>query len=624
MRITARELMNSDLLRYYPRQCLVLKNLQPLILRVSMHGYSLLLSITRGGSDRPDNSVATKPDPSMRRVRHFIAMVTVLTACLLAVSTSVHAAVGFLKIHMIAAGDGRGDCFLIELPDNTRMVVDIPSGYSSTLRNKLSDLGIPSIKYLVGTHEHVDHIGGMNEFLDSGFAINNTKIYYPKGAINANGANENAMVTAATNRDLTVFRVEAGDYIINTTHDGKPFKVRVISPETYKINGGDDDWGSENEASLVLKITYGTKSILMQADGYGSTELTTLAGPFASEINSCQVLKVGHHGVPANGALSCRPAYLDAAGVTRALITDGDLAIDATIRDRLQERNIHYWSSGSGDGYCWLSTDGESDWIESEPPLWPLPVAPSITTQPTGQIVNAGSSVTFTVSASGTAPLSYQWRFNGTNIAAANAASYTKTNVQSANAGNYSVVVTNAAGSVTSANAILSVRVPPTITSHPVSQTVAGDSSVTFTVLAGGTPPLNFQWFFNSNAISGAISPTLNLSDVNRTNSGFYYVRVTNNVGGVTSTNALLRVLVPQTLQALAQDDAGKWSFKFNDADGTLLTTNELSDFEVQSTTNLVEWSTFTGSLTWTNGVIHFREPDTNTSPTRYFRVRSK
>ena len=135
---------------------------------------------------------------------------------------------------------------------------------------------------------------------------------------------------------------------------------------------------------------------------------------------------------------------------------------------------------------------------------------------------------------------------------------------------------------------------------------------------------MNFQWFFNSNAISGAISPTLNLTDVSRTNSGFYYVRVTNNVGSVISTNALLRVLVPQMLAALEQDGDGKWSFQFNDADGTLLTTNELSDFEVQSTTNLVEWSTSTGSLTWTNGVIHFREPDTNTSPTRYFRVRSK
>src|SRR4029079_14879177 len=100
-----------------------------------------------------------------------------------------------------------------------------------------------------------------------------------------------------------------------------------ISPENYTVNGGSDDWQSENEASLVLKITYGAKSILMRGDAYGSTELSILAGPYASEINLCQVLKVGHHGVNANGALSCREAYLDAAGVNKALITDGDMAL---------------------------------------------------------------------------------------------------------------------------------------------------------------------------------------------------------------------------------------------------------------------------------------------------------
>ena len=174
-----------------------------------------------------------------------LSVLFVVVASLLAATTSAQAAFGFLKIHMIAAGDGRGDCFLIELPDNTKMVVDVPGGYSTKLINTLNDLGFGGgIKYLVGTHEHVDHIGGMNEFLNSGFTINNTKIYYPKGAINANSGPYNDMVNACNNRGLTVFKVEGGDYIVNTTHDGKALKVRVISPETYKINGGSDDWGS--------------------------------------------------------------------------------------------------------------------------------------------------------------------------------------------------------------------------------------------------------------------------------------------------------------------------------------------------------------------------------------------
>jgi pectate lyase len=86
------------------------------------------------------------------------------------------------------------------------------------------------------------------------------------------------------------------------------------------------------------------------------------------------------------------------------------------------------------------------------------PVPPSITTQPASQTVNAGSSVTFSVVATGTAPLSYQWKFNGGNITGATSSSLTLNNVQSANAGSYTVLVSNSAGSVTSAAATLTVN----------------------------------------------------------------------------------------------------------------------------------------------------------------------
>jgi hypothetical protein len=92
--------------------------------------------------------------------------------------------------------------------------------------------------------------------------------------------------------------------------------------------------------------------------------------------------------------------------------------------------------------------------------------APSITSQPTNQIVTAGQNATFTVGASGNAPFSYQWWFNATNaLARATNVSLTITNAQSTNAGNYSVVVTDSIGSVTSAVATLTVSAgtPPTL-----------------------------------------------------------------------------------------------------------------------------------------------------------------
>ena len=102
----------------------------------------------------------------------------------------------------------------------------------------------------------------------------------------------------------------------------------------------------------------------------------------------------------------------------------------------------------------------------------PLGLAPTILTQPANQTVAAGSTATFTVTAMGTPPLSYQWRFNGTNIAAATGTSLPLSNVQIADAGMYSVVVTNLAGSVTSSNAQLIVAASPPCA--PVPQGLVG------------------------------------------------------------------------------------------------------------------------------------------------------
>ena len=110
--------------------------------------------------------------------------------------------------------------------------------------------------------------------------------------------------------------------------------------------------------------------------------------------------------------------------------------------------------------------------------------APSISTQPTNRTVAAGSSTTFSVVAAGTAPLSYQWRFNGTDISGATAASYTISNVQSGNAGSYSVVVSNSAGSVTSNVATLSVTVTTLIEAE--SGTRTGQAAVIADAAASG------------------------------------------------------------------------------------------------------------------------------------------
>lgn len=84
--------------------------------------------------------------------------------------------------------------------------------------------------------------------------------------------------------------------------------------------------------------------------------------------------------------------------------------------------------------------------------------APTFLAQPQSLSVAVGSNATFSVVVTGASPLSYQWRFNGTNISDATSNSYTRLNVQPTDAGNYSVVVTNLYGSATSANATLTME----------------------------------------------------------------------------------------------------------------------------------------------------------------------
>jgi hypothetical protein len=84
-----------------------------------------------------------------------------------------------------------------------------------------------------------------------------------------------------------------------------------------------------------------------------------------------------------------------------------------------------------------------------------------IITQPANQTVTVGANPAFSVVAGGNTPLSYQWRYNGTNISGATASSVTLNNVQMSQAGNYSVVATNVLGSATSSNALLTVNFAP-------------------------------------------------------------------------------------------------------------------------------------------------------------------
>ena len=182
------------------------------------------------------------------------------------------------------------------------------------------------------------------------------------------------------------------------------------------------------------------------------------------------------------------------------------------------------------------------------------PSGPTITAQPQNQTVAGGSSATFTVTAGGTAPLSYQWQYNGANLSGATSASLTLANVQPANAGSYTVVVTNAVASVTSAVAVLTVLTPPAITAQPQSLSVAAGTTASFSAMASGSAPLSYQWrlngvnLANGGRISGAASTTLTISGVQPADAGNYTLVASNGAGSATSAAATLTVTGPPAI----------------------------------------------------------------------------
>ena len=145
-----------------------------------------------------------------------------------------------------------------------------------------------------------------------------------------------------------------------------------------------------------------------------------------------------------------------------------------------------------------------------------------------------GSSITLRVEGTGLDPLSYEWRFNGEILEGITGNSYTIDEAAVSDQGEYVVTVSDACGSITTAPAILTVLVPPTIVEHPQSQTVRVGDTVTFsvTVTKTATLPVWYRWRHGSNTLTNqplnAHTSTYTINNVQLGDAGDYRVVVTN------------------------------------------------------------------------------------------------
>ncbi len=189
-----------------------------------------------------------------------------------------------------------------------------------------------------------------------------------------------------------------------------------------------------------------------------------------------------------------------------------------------------------------------------------VPDQARIISQTTNMNLPVGTNASFTVTAAGSAPLGYQWRRNGVNLSDAGRISgSSSTNLVIANlvttdTASYTVIVSNTYTAVTSQIALLSVYYPPVITVQPPNTSVIVSSNVSISMTVTGSAPFTYQWRYagtnltNGGRISGATTNKLVIAGTITNDTGLYSVFVSNLVGNVTSSNALLTVLVPPTI----------------------------------------------------------------------------
>lgn len=178
-----------------------------------------------------------------------------------------------LKVHFIDVG--QADSIFIELPNSETMLIDAGNnGDGALICDYITNLGYTSLTYIIGTHPHEDHIGGMDTVIDK-FSVQS--IYLPKATTTTKTFED--VLNAMKSKNLKVNTAKANVELIKTDN----LSINLLAPNS-------NEYESLNNYSAVVKITYGNNSFLFTGDAekLSEKEITTNL--------KADVLKVGHHG----------------------------------------------------------------------------------------------------------------------------------------------------------------------------------------------------------------------------------------------------------------------------------------------------------------------------------------
>ncbi|MDP3208067.1 MAG: immunoglobulin domain-containing protein, partial [Rhodoglobus sp.] len=171
-------------------------------------------------------------------------------------------------------------------------------------------------------------------------------------------------------------------------------------------------------------------------------------------------------------------------------------------------------------------------------------VAPAVASEPGDQAVMPGQTATFTVAATGTPALAYQWTKDGVIIPGATTATLAINGVQSVNSGRYSVTVSNPFGAAVSRAAALGgVNPAPVVTTHPQTTTALAGTSASLGVVATGVGSLTYQWRRNGVPVPGLTSASIAFVGLSFFDSASYDVAIMDGLSLVVSQPAVLTVV---------------------------------------------------------------------------------
>lgn len=247
-----------------------------------------------------------------------------------------------LKVHYLDVG--QGDSIFVELPNNETMLIDAAESYQSeNIINYLKNLNYQKIDYVIGTHPHTDHIGGLKNIINT-FEIG--KIYMPK--VVSTTKTYESLLMAIKDKNLKINTAKAGTSIIDTD----ALKINILAPN-------NSIYTELNNYSVVTKISYGTTKFLFMGDAEKLSENEI------KENLTADVIKIGHHGSNTSSSID----FIKKVNAKYGIISVGlnnkyNLPKEETITNWENSGTKIYLTSTNGT--IRASSDGTNIKIESE------------------------------------------------------------------------------------------------------------------------------------------------------------------------------------------------------------------------------------------------------------------